>query len=60
MTRPRIHDARQWKQQILEHRRALLERVVAEFPELLATKRTSVEMLRYRLSRPPTETPATD
>jgi len=50
--RPIIRDLQQWKQQILEHRRALLERVVAEFPETLTTHRTAIEMLRFRLSGP--------
>jgi antirestriction protein len=50
--RPVIRDFQQWKQQILEHRRALLERVVAEFPQTLTTHRTAIEMLRGRLSGP--------
>ncbi len=47
-----MKDQEAWRLTVLEHRRALLERVVAEFPELLKTKRTQVDILRLKLSGP--------
>lgn len=51
MTRPRpiIYDKQSWIDTLMEHRRALFERVVAAFPELLQTKRSDVDMWRIRL-----------
>jgi hypothetical protein len=50
MPPPVIKDAILWKQQLLEHRRALLERLVAEFPEVLKTHRTQIDTLRLKLT----------
>ena len=50
--RPAMKDKEAWRLTVLEHRRALFERVIAEFPELLDTKRSQVEMLRIKLSGP--------
>jgi len=45
-----MKDRTVWAQQILEHRRALFERVVIAFPELMTTKRTKVDIWRLKLS----------
>ena len=50
MPPPVIKDAILWKQQLLEHRRALLERLIAEFPEVLKTRRSQVDTLRLKLT----------
>jgi hypothetical protein len=50
--RPIMKDQEAWRLAILEHRRALLERVIAAFPELLKTKRTQVDIMRIKLSGP--------
>ena len=52
--RPVVRDRRVWEMQLLEHRRALLERLVAEFPQILATQRSTLETWRIRLSGPKT------
>lgn len=52
--RPAIKDKKAWTIQILEHRRALLELLVSEFPEILTTRRSDVEIWRIRLSGPKT------
>ena len=36
---------------LLEHRRILLEQLIAEFPEVLKTKRSKVDFWRARLGR---------
>jgi hypothetical protein len=43
-----------WQHQVLEHRRALFERVVEMFPDLLKTRRSDVEIWRIKLSGPKT------
>jgi hypothetical protein len=50
--RPVLKDQEAWRLAILEHRRALFERVVAEFPELMKTKRSQVDIMRIKLSGP--------
>lgn len=52
MPNPAIHDLKGWQQAILEHRRALLERLVEEFPTVLKTHRTKIDLLRIKLSEP--------
>jgi hypothetical protein len=47
-----MKDQEAWRLAILEHRRALFERVVAEFPELMKTKRSQVDIMRIKLSGP--------
>ena len=49
---PTLRDKSVWSQQICEHRRYLLERVVACYPELLTTKAEQVEELRELVSGP--------
>jgi hypothetical protein len=49
---PVIHDAKVWRAQILEHRRAMFERLIQEFPDLLNTKRSQVDHWRLLLSGP--------
>jgi hypothetical protein len=49
---PVIHDATVWRAQLLEHRRALFERLIQEFPDLLKSKRTQVDHWRFLLSGP--------
>ncbi len=34
----------------MEHRRALLEAVIEQFPDVMRTKRTHVDVLRFKLS----------
>jgi hypothetical protein len=48
--RPIIKDKTGWEIALLEHRRTLFERVVQNFPEVLKTKRTDVEIWRARLT----------
>lgn len=43
----RYHDG--WQQQLAEHRRHLLEKLIEEFPDVLTTKRSIIESLRLRL-----------
>ena len=50
--RPIMKDQEAWRLAVLEHRRALFERVVAEFPELMTTKRSQVDIMRIKLSGP--------
>jgi hypothetical protein len=47
---PLMKDKAAWIFMLLEHRRILLERVIAEFPEILNTHRGKVEFLRHRLT----------
>jgi hypothetical protein len=46
--RPLVSDPVVWQQQLLEHRRSLLEIVIKEFPDVMKTKRTKVDLLRLR------------
>ena len=50
--RPLMKDQEAWRLAVLEHRRALFERVLAEFPELIKTKRSQVDIMRIKLSGP--------
>jgi hypothetical protein len=50
--RPQMKDQEAWRLALLEHRRALFERVIAEFPELMKTKRSQVDIMRFKLSGP--------
>lgn len=50
--RPLMKDQEAWRLAVLEHRRALFERVLAEFPELMKTKRSQVDIMRIKLSGP--------
>jgi hypothetical protein len=43
-----VSDPVVWQQQLLEHRRSLLEIVIKEFPDVMKTKRTKVDLLRLR------------
>jgi hypothetical protein len=47
--RPILKDTDAWQKQLAEHRRILFERLIAEFPEILKTKRTHVEIWRHKL-----------
>ena len=47
--RPQVSDLLVWQQQLLEHRRTLLEQVIREFPEVLKTHRTAVDLLRLKI-----------
>jgi len=49
MPPPVIKDKIAWRIALLEHRRILLERLIAEFPNVLKTNRTKVELWRSRL-----------
>ena len=57
VTRPEVHDLRAWEIAILEHRRSLLERLVAEFPDVMRTQRSKVDILRIKLSIPKNSVP---
>lgn len=46
---PAMKDKTAWRHMLIEHRRILLERLIAEFPEILKTSRTKVEFWRSRL-----------
>lgn len=48
-TRPVIKDLLVWEHQLLEHRRSLLEIVIREFPQVLKTHRTAVDLLRLKM-----------
>lgn len=50
LKRPVINDKLGWKLALLEHRRILLERVIAEFPAVLQTQKSKVEFWRNRLT----------
>ncbi len=50
---PRLTDKEGWALTLLEHRRALFERVIAAFPEECAKKQSAVDIWRIRL-RPAT------
>ena len=47
--RPQVSDLLVWQQQLLEHRRTLLEQVIREFPDVLKTHRTAVDLLRLKI-----------
>lgn len=51
MNRPVMKDKTAWHYMLMEHRYALLERVVAEFPDVINTQRAKVDMWRLRLQR---------
>jgi hypothetical protein len=48
-TRPVIKDLAGWTQQLCHHRLALLERLIEEFPQVLKTHRSAIEILRIQL-----------
>jgi hypothetical protein len=48
LQRPQLSDPTVWQQQLLEHRRALLEVVIKEFPDILKTNRTAVDLMRLK------------
>jgi hypothetical protein len=56
--RPVIKDKAGWEIALLEHRRTLFERVVQNFPEVLKTRRTDVEIWRARLTTVGSQPPA--
>ena len=49
MQRPVLNDAVVWQHQLLEHRRNLLELVIKEFPQVLKTHRTAIDLLRLKM-----------
>jgi hypothetical protein len=54
LSNPVVKDNIAWQQAIMEHRRALFERIVIEFPELLKSKKTDIYYWRSKLSGPKT------
>lgn len=50
LERPVIRDQLHWEQILFEHRRALFERFLEFYPELLRTHNTDVRVWRARLS----------
>jgi hypothetical protein len=51
---PRIKDYDGWTAAIMEHRRALLERVLQEYPTVKTQFRSQVDIWRLRLKIPNT------
>lgn len=49
MSRPVLTDRDGWAFQLLEHRRALFERVIQAFPDIQKTKATQVDYWRIKL-----------
>jgi hypothetical protein len=47
--RPRLNDYAAWDLLLIERRRIMLERIIAEFPDVLKTQRTKVDVLRAQL-----------
>ena len=47
---PQIRDRAAWIQMLQENRRILLERLLAEFPDILRTQRFKVDEWRAKLS----------
>lgn len=48
-SQPEIRDQRLWSQQLLEHRRALFERVITTYPHIAKLQPSKVEFWRLRL-----------
>jgi hypothetical protein len=48
---PLLHNHDGWQLQLLEHRAALLERLIREFPQVMTTHRSQIDMWRFRLGR---------
>jgi hypothetical protein len=46
---PIVKDAIAWRDMLLEHRRRLFERLLAEFPEVVKAQQTQVAIWRTRL-----------
>ena len=51
MNRPCVKDAVAWQQMIMEHRAILFERLLAEFPDVLANQREKVALWKSRIQR---------
>ena len=49
MNRPVLTDRDGWAIQLLEHRRALFERVIQEFPDIQKVKASQVDAWRIKL-----------
>jgi hypothetical protein len=47
--RPKLPDYEAWCQLIMERRRILLERFIAEYPDVLKTHKSTIENLRLRI-----------
>ena len=58
MKQPQLNDYDGWAAALMEHRRALFERVVAEFPTVKRQFATQVDIWRLRLTPPRRITPA--
>lgn len=58
LTNPVVKDRDAWQQAIMEHQRALFERIVSEFPDLLKGKKTDIYYWRSKLSGPRAHTSA--
>lgn len=57
---PTIRDLDGWKRQVMEHRRALFERLVTEFATELRGRQTDLDLWRILLSGPRTSTLSQD
>lgn len=53
---PTIRDLEGWKRQVMEHRRALFERLVTEFAGELRGRQTELDLWRILISGPRTST----
>lgn len=49
--RPIIYDAQSWARVLMDYQRALFERLIAVYPELMQTRKSDVIMWRLRLSK---------
>lgn len=52
MSAPVIQEYDAWAAALLEHRRALFERLVAAFPTELRNRRSDIEQIRIQISGP--------
>lgn len=49
MPPPQMTDEEIWRNQIIAHKRVLLEKVIAAFPQVLKKNKTKVDILRASL-----------
>ena len=50
LPQPVAYDLAAWELALLEHRRALLERLLEEFPEVLTRHRSKIDIRRIKLN----------
>jgi hypothetical protein len=57
MERPVLRFQDEWISQVMEHRRILLETLIKEFPEVVTTNRSKIDVLRLRITMAGTQRP---